>query len=334
MIRSLFASLLALTILNAYPAYAERRLALVVGIAEYRELPAIVRSAADARAVSQSLTEIGFEADLVLEPDSRGLAEAVERFTSSLNEGDIALFYFAGHAARIQGEFTILPADAPALGTRAEEGKRAFGLALAALVDDMKAAGARAQVLIIDACRGDPYAGDGRELAPSSCGDVGQQLPEGSVALFSASSGQKALDRLGPDDRNAHSVFTRAFLPRLREPRSITRIARIVRDEVVEVAAGVRYEQRPAYLDELTGPSVVLAVRRQETAVEPIPMPPTLEGPAAGPRASGRLTGIECGSVSPGPPAFDCRSARRMVEVAICRDPRLGSCDRVLNVVF
>ena len=43
---------------------------------------------------------------------------------------------------------------------------------------------------------------------------------------------------------------------------------------------------------------------------------------------------MECGSVSPGPPAFDCRSARRIVEVAICRDPRLGSCDRVLNVIF
>jgi uncharacterized protein len=334
MFRSLFATLLALTFLNAYPAYAERRLGLVVGIAEYRELPGIVRSAADARAVSQSLTEIGFEVDLVLEPDGRGLDEAAERFTSSLREGDIGLFFFAGHAARIRGEFTILPADAPALGTPAEEGKRVFGLALSALVDDMKAAGARAQVIIIDACRGDPYVGDSQELAPSSCGDVGQQLAEGTVALFSASSGQKALDRLGPDDRNAHSVFTRVLLPQLREPRSITRIARLVRDEVVEVAARVRYEQRPAYLDELTGPSVVLAPRRQEAAIEPIPVPPTLEAPVREPLARGRLTGIECGSVSPGPPAFDCRSARRMVEVAICRDPRLGSCDRVLSVVF
>src|SRR5687767_2955660 len=90
--------------------------------------------AADARAVSQSLTEIGFDVDLVLEPDGRGVDEAAERFTSSLREGDIALFYFAGHAARIQREFTLLPADAPPLGTRAEEGERAFGLALTALV--------------------------------------------------------------------------------------------------------------------------------------------------------------------------------------------------------
>jgi uncharacterized protein len=207
-------------------------------------------------------------------------------------------------------------------------------MALHALVDDIKAAGARAQIIIIDACRGDPYAGDGRELAPSSCGDVGQQLPEGTVALFSASSGQKALDRLGEHDRNAHSVFTRVLLPELREPRSITRIARTVRDEVVEVAASVRYEQRPAYLDELTGPSVVLAPRNQEAAVAPEPMPPALQRQNPEPRPSGRLAGMECGSVSPGPPAFDCRAARRLVEVAICRDPRLGSCDRVLNVIF
>ena len=76
MIRSLFLTLFALTFLSAYPANAERRLALVVGVAEYRELPGIVRSVADARAVSHALTEIGFQSDLVLEHRSSSCPKA------------------------------------------------------------------------------------------------------------------------------------------------------------------------------------------------------------------------------------------------------------------
>ena len=334
MIRALLLASLAFAFFSVDAAHAERRRALVVGIAEYRELPGILRSSGDARAVSESLTQIGFEADLLLEADARVLDDAVDQFTGSLQSGDIALFYFAGHAARIGGEFTLLPADAPPLGTRAENPRGQFGMALHALVDDIKARGTRAQIIVVDACRGDPYAGDGRELAPSPCGDVGQQLPEGTFALFSASSGQKALDRLGENDRNAHSVFTRTLLRRLNEPRSITGIARAVREEVVEVAAAVRYEQRPAYLDELTGPPVFLAPRERETVVAPIPRLPSPERPRSEAAPGGRAELLECGSVSPGPPAFDCRGARRLVEAAICRDPRLGSCDRVLNTIF
>jgi hypothetical protein len=212
MIRTLLLTALALAWFSADPAYAERRRALVVGIAEYRDLQAIVRSASDARAVSETLTQIGFDADLALEVDARALDDAIDRFTASLQEGDIALFYFAGHAARIAGEFAILAADAPPGGTRPEDFRGRVGMPLDTLVDDIKARGTRAQIVVVDACRGDPYAGDGRELAPSSCGDVGQQLPEGTFALFSASSGQKALDRLGPDDQDPHSVFTRMLL--------------------------------------------------------------------------------------------------------------------------
>lgn len=333
LILTLILTLWALALFSAGPAQAERRRALVVGVAEYRELPGIVRSSGDARAVHDALTRIGFEADLLLDADGRALDDAVDRFTGSLQEEDVALLYFAGHASRVRGEFVLLPVDAPPLGTRPEDPRARFGLALHAVIDDIKGVGTRAQIVIVDACRGDPYAGNGQELAPSPCGDVGQQLAEGTFALFSASSGQKALDRLGDDDRSPHSVFTRTFLRRLNEPRSVVGMARAVREEVVELAAAVRYEQRPAYLDELTGPPVFLA-GRERVAAAPPPHLPVPEAPPAEPAPRRRAELPQCASVSPGPPAFDCRSARRLVETAICRDSRLGSCDRVLNRVF
>jgi hypothetical protein len=105
---------------------------------------------------------------------------------------------------------------------------------------------------------------------------VGRQLPEGTFALFSASSGQKALDRLAQDERDPHSLFTRVLLRRIVEVRSVAGLARVVRDEVVELAASVNYEQRPAYLDELTGSPLLLAPRDRDIAA-PAPRLPSPE---------------------------------------------------------
>jgi uncharacterized protein len=120
---------------------------------------------------------------------------------------------------------------------------------------------------------------------------------------------------------------------------SVTRLARVVRDEVVDLAVSVNWEQRPAYLDELVGPPVRLVPRERaprEAAIPPERLPPQREAeplPAPEP-APRRRAAFQCGAFEPGPPAFDCRSARTSVEIAICRDARLGSCDRALNDMF
>lgn len=335
MLRAALALALAFAWLGVDAASAQRRLALVIGVTEYRELPRVVRSAGDARAVRDALTGIGFAADLALDPDAGALDEALDRFTASLRRDDIALVYFTGHGARVRGDFVLLPADAPGMGGRPDDDpRRRYGIALHALADEIKAAGASAQVLVADACRGDPYAGDGRDLAVSDCGEVGQPLPVGSFALFSASSGQKTLDRLAQDDRDPNSLFTRVLLRRIPEVRSVVRLARVVRDEVVEIAASVNDEQRPSYLDELTGSPLLLAPRDREVVVAPPPRLPAPEPIPAEPAPRRRAEVLECGAVAPGPPAFTCGGRRNLVEAMICREPRLGSCDRVLNDVF
>jgi hypothetical protein len=239
-----------------------RRVALVIGIAEYERLPPIRRPAADARVVHDALGGLGWESTLVLDADHRGFADAVIRFADSLQPDDVALVHFPGHAARLNDDFLLLPSNAPPVGAAGDDLQRMGGLGLVELADQIRATGARAQLFIVDACRGDPYAqSSSAELAPSSCGEIGRQMPEGSFVLFSASAGQKALDRLSQDDPEAHSVFTRVLLRELHEARSIVRLARLVRDEVVEIATSVNYPQRPAYLDELVGSPVPLHSR-------------------------------------------------------------------------
>lgn len=363
MLRAVLA-LVALLTVGLAPASAQRRAALVIGVSNYQNLRGIVRPTGDARAVHEAFVTLGLESSLVLDADTRTLEAAVQRFTAGLGQNDVAFVYFSGHAARGDGDFLLLPANAPPR----PDARRAGGFGVYALAEDIDATGARAQVFILDACRGDPYAG-APDLAPSSCGDIGRQMPEGSFVLFSASAGQKALDRLSDQDRDPHSLFTRTLLGRLGQVRSLGRLARVVRDEVVEAAASVDYQQRPAYLDELSGPPVLLVDRERE---EPVARPPQAAPPARTPRDQGlvfdpgpppappaphpreaavappparlppppapaprrAVEAFQCGAISPGPPAFNCRATRGVVEVAICRDPRLGSCDQALNDVF
>jgi uncharacterized protein len=318
-------------------AGAPRRVALVIGVSEYQRLPAIRRPAGDATAVHAALEALGVEATLVVDPDHKALDEAVAQFTASLEPDAVALVHFTGHAARLNDDFVLLPANAPAVGASTEELQRTGGVGIFQLADEIRATGARAQVFFVDACRADPYApGAGSDLAPSSCGEIGRQMPEGSFVLFSASAGQKALDRISDNDPEVNSLFSRVLLRHLAEVRSVVRLARLVRDEVVQVAASVNYQQRPAYLDELVGPPVLLAAREQPYAApgNVAPQAPTRAPETLPNRPAERQRAFQCGEVSPGPPAFSCRSARRSVEVMICRDPRLGSCDQLLNQVF
>jgi uncharacterized protein len=344
MIRAVIALLTALMLQGPAAAQAQRR-AIVIGIGEYRELQGIVRPVGDAHTVHDRLSQLGFTAGLVLNADGPALQDAFNRFTASLQEGDVAVVYFSGHAGRVDGEFTLLAADAPPQGTR-ERRQQPFGLLLTTIADDIRVAGAQAQIFFIDACRGDPYVSSPPEFGASSCGELKEPLPEGSLALFSASAGQRALDRLGDSDQDPHSIFTRTLLGHLHDAGPVVRLARSVRTEVIELANSVQYQQTPAYLDELVGPPVVLVPSPSDLASVPTPPsapalprapppPPPQPQPQPQPQPLPPATdGFACGSATPGPPTFDCGRARLLAEVAICRDPRLGSCDRILNAAF
>jgi hypothetical protein len=89
MIRAVIALLTALMLQGSAAAQAQRR-AIVIGIGEYRELQGIVRPVGDARAVHDRLSQLGFTAGLVVNADGPALQDAFNRFTASLQDGDVA----------------------------------------------------------------------------------------------------------------------------------------------------------------------------------------------------------------------------------------------------
>jgi hypothetical protein len=119
----------------------------------------------------------------------------------------------------------------------------------------------RVAVVVLDACRNNPLRRPGVTRAiGGERGLVRSDPVRGVFSLYSAGVGQTALDRLGDNDPNPNSVFTRVLLPTLSKPGlDLGALAVEVREEVAQLAASIGHDQRPAYYDETIGGRVYLA---------------------------------------------------------------------------
>lgn len=102
-------------------ASAQSRHALVVGIDAYRNVAQLSRAVADARAMNATLQGLGFKTRLVENPDRNAMSVALAGFEESIEKGDTAFVFFAGHGIEIAGQNVLLPADVPDPG-RASSG--------------------------------------------------------------------------------------------------------------------------------------------------------------------------------------------------------------------
>ena len=260
-------------------ALADNRHALVIGIDTYENVAPLKKARADAIAVSQALSELGFLVTTRLDPDRRGFNQAISEFTALIAPGDEAVFYFAGHGIEVNGRNYLLPADIPRAAPGDEDFVTGESIAVDRVLQALQRRGARVSLLILDACRDNPFPQEGTRSLGMARGLARMDPPEGAFILFSAGTGQAALDRLSDTDPDPNSVFTRALIPRLLEPGlSIHELTQQVRSDVRELARTVRHDQFPAYYDQLSG----LFMFRPEGAEHEAPRPPsTIAAPVA-----------------------------------------------------
>jgi hypothetical protein len=241
-------SVLSSTVPAAPPA---QRFALVIGNGAYANVPKLRNARPDAQAIAVALKKSGFDVFLKLDLDDRGLRQAIRDWIKALPGGSEAVFYFAGHGVQIGAANYLLPTN---IIGESEEQVRDEGLALQRVLDDLSAQRVRLSVAIIDACRDNPFArrsgrsiGVGRGLAPTVAAT-------GQMILFSAGSGQTALDNLGPKDTHPNGVFTRVLLKQMAVPGvPVDQVLKRTRVEVVQLAAGIGHEQVPALYDQTVG---------------------------------------------------------------------------------
>ena len=233
---------------------AQTRHALVIGIDDYDHVEPLQKARNDARAVHGALEAAGFEADLLLDGTGIGVIEALEAFTSRLSPGDEAVFFFAGHGVELEGENILLPADIPAPERGGDLLVRRFGIPVQDVLDQIQRRDVQLSLLILDACRDNPFPRQGTRSLGGTRGLARMSAPEGTFIVYSAGAGQAALDRLSNDDPDPNSVFTRALLPRITTPGlELSDLVREVRSEVRQLARTVGHNQFPAFYDQLDG---------------------------------------------------------------------------------
>jgi hypothetical protein len=268
--------LLGVLIGVATPAQADRRIALVVGNDAYESISRLERAVIDATAVAQSLRAIGFEVMLATDVSRRELVRQLAEFNSRAQSSDLALFYYAGHGIEIRGANYILPIDVPPVKDGQETLLTSEALPTEKIVSDLQDRGARAVVLILDACRDNPFKRPGTRSVGGVRGLARSEPPEGVFVLYSAGVGQTALDRLSSADRDPNSVFTRVFLKEIeRRDATMIEVAKATQVQVRSIALQVEHLQVPAYYDQIIGQLQLAPGAGEKIAAKP----PTVAAP-------------------------------------------------------
>jgi hypothetical protein len=242
----------ALLALSA-PAHAEKRVALVIGNNDYKNVPKLQKAVNDARTMGDTLKQLGFSVMVAENQNRQSFSETLLAFDKAVEAGDTAFFFYAGHGFEIAGQNFLLPTDVPAAREGQEELVRDASVLADRVIERLQNKKVRTAILVFDACRNNPFERSGTRAVAGGGGLAPMtQLPEGVFSVFSAGPRQTALDRLSDDDANPNSVFTRTFSKELLQPgENLVQVAQHTRRLVSEMAETVRHKQIPVYFDQM-----------------------------------------------------------------------------------
>jgi hypothetical protein len=221
---------LALTVTQ--PAFAERRVALVVGNSNYANVVRLPNPRNDAGDVAASLKTLGFDVTPGLDLDRNGLLNALVAFGRAAEGADVALFFYAGHGLQVNGQNYLVPVDA-----RVEyEAELDLALVPVPLVMQQLARGSRVNIVMLDACRDNPFAKElSRTLGTRSASALGRGLSriQSASGTFLAFATQP--DNVAQDGDGRNSPFTRALLANMAKPGlSLSDMMIEVRNDVMQ----------------------------------------------------------------------------------------------------
>src|SRR5260370_2189631 len=213
-------SLVTSSLLLAQPAHAEKRVALVIGNNDYKNVPKLQKAVNDARTMGDTLRQLGFSVMVAENQTRQAFSQTLLAFDNAVEPGDTAFFFYAGHGFEIAGQNFLLPTDVPAAGEGQEELVRDASVLADRIIERLQNKKVRTSILVFDACRNNPFERAGtRALAGGGGLAPITQLPEGAFSVFSAGPRQTPLDRLSHTDANPNSVLTPPFSNALLQPR-------------------------------------------------------------------------------------------------------------------
>jgi Caspase domain len=185
----------------------EQRLALLIGNASYR-LDPLQNPVNDVRTMAASLKAVGFQVTTLENANLEVTLKAVNEFTKKLEQNKgVGLFYYAGHGVQLDGENYLVPIDG---SMEHEEEVRARSLKAQEVLQKMRRARNRLNLVFLDACRNDPFIKTNRS--------AGQGLARMDASLGMLISYATAPGSVAEDGKGSNSSFTKHLAATIREP--------------------------------------------------------------------------------------------------------------------
>jgi tetratricopeptide (TPR) repeat protein len=249
------------------PAATEKRVALVIGNGRYETGP-LRNPVNDANLVAATLRELGFEVISRTDVNLQQMGAAVREFSRKINNGSIGLFYYAGHGMQSAGRNFLIPVGAQ---IEAEGDVVLEALDLNSVLEQMGRANNRLNIVILDACRNNPFA---RSFRSGTQGLAQVNAPAGTFIAYATAPGQTASDGKGQN-----GLYTQELMANMRTPGlPIEEVFKRVRVQVRQKSNGLQVPWDASSLEgsfSFVGGSATTAAAPSVATESPASPPPT-----------------------------------------------------------
>jgi hypothetical protein len=220
-------------------AVTEKRLALVIGNADYDEKTSLKNPVNDANLMEATLKQLGFEVIKRTNAGLKAMSDAVREFSNRLSEYNVALFYFAGHGIQIDGRNYLIPTDAPLK----EPGDCKYeAISVDFVTEEFAKYPDNTNIVILDACRNNPY----RSWTRGGAQGFKVVTPtNGTIVAFATDEGFTAID-----GTSANGLYTEELVKQMMIPQPVESVFKKTR---VEVKKRSKDQQAPNYRTSLEG---------------------------------------------------------------------------------
>ena len=195
-----------LKLTSGHEIVSDRRIALIIGNSSYKTSP-LKNPVNDAEDIAYELERLGFKVQLGRNMNKKAMFFAIRKFGIEIKQGGVGLFYYAGHGMQVNGNNFLIPIGAD---IQSEEEVEYEAIDAGLVLRKMEAAGNPMNIVILDACRDNPFA---RSFRSAQKGLAQMDAPSGTLIVYATAPGSVAADGTG---RNG--IFTRNFLGHVRDP--------------------------------------------------------------------------------------------------------------------
>ncbi len=244
---------------NAETPSSNARVALVIGNSQYGTAP-LRNPVNDARAMASALSGLGFQVMERYNVNQTGMKQAIREFGQQLSQGGVGLFYYAGHGIQLQNQNFLVPVDAV---IQKELDIETEGVDLKRIYNEMESANNGLNIVILDACRDNPYA---RSFRSMSRGLAQTRAPQGVFIAYATEPGSVAADGEGE-----HGLYTQELLAAMQQPG--LKIEEVFKDVRRAVMKKSQNQQTPWESSSLTGDFYFKAGDRPQQPQPPIQQP-------------------------------------------------------------